>query len=78
MVSAGAGMSATDIWFAWRPVRVGALGDGPSVWWKKVWRNRTHFCGVEVAVYQELPVGFYDADGKWTGPDLSGGREDET
>ena len=40
--------SRSDIWFAWFPVRIGALGTGPVVWLKKLWRNR---CG-GVTIYQ--------------------------
>jgi hypothetical protein len=39
-----------DIWFAWYPVRTGALGAGRVVWLTKVWRNRC--CGV--TIYQTL------------------------
>jgi hypothetical protein len=42
--------SQTDQWFAWYPVRIGALGTGQIVWLKKVWRNRC--CGV--TIYQPL------------------------
>lgn len=41
--------SRTDIWFAWRPVMLGALGMGRIVWLRPVWRNRC--CGV--TIYQE-------------------------
>jgi len=30
----------TDFWFAWYPVRLGAMGTGRYVWWCKVWRER--------------------------------------
>lgn len=43
-------MSKTDTWFAWYPVRTGALGTGRWVWLQRVWRNTT--CGV--AIYQLL------------------------
>ena len=42
--------SKTDTWFAWYPVRVGAISTGPFVWLRKVWRNR---CG-GVSIYQPL------------------------
>lgn len=29
-----------DIWFAWYPVRTGALGSGRLVWLRTVWRER--------------------------------------
>lgn len=45
-------MSTTDHWFAWHPVRLGALGTGRWVWLRKVWRNR--FLGV--AIYQPLEL----------------------
>jgi hypothetical protein len=32
--------SRQDYWFAWYPVRFGALGTGRLVWLKTVWRNR--------------------------------------
>lgn len=40
--------SKSDVWFAWRPVQVGALGHGGWVWMRRVWRNRC--CGV--VIYQ--------------------------
>ncbi|GEM_PF-6008029 len=40
----------TDIWFAWFPVRLGALGSGKLAWMQRVWRNR---CG-GVKIYQPL------------------------
>ena len=43
--------SRTDTWFAWRPVRLGALGTGRLVWLRHVWRNRCF----GVTIYQELP-----------------------
>lgn len=43
--------SQSDTWFAWRPVRLGALKSGPWIWLRKVWRNKC--CGV--TIYQELP-----------------------
>lgn len=39
---------ANDVWFAWRPVRLGALGTGRMVWLKRVWRSRC----ARVAIYQ--------------------------
>ena len=42
--------SRSDCWFAWHPVRVGALGTGSFAWLSKVWRNRC--CGV--TIYQPL------------------------
>jgi hypothetical protein len=47
-------MSISDTWFAWYPVRLGALGTGRLVWMTKVWRNRTMFCGVVLTIYQRL------------------------
>lgn len=47
-------MSKTDIWFAWYPVRIGALQDGPKLWLKRVWRNRTFFGGMWITIYAEL------------------------
>lgn len=44
--------SVTDIWYAWYPVRYGALGTGRWVWLRKVWRNR---CG-GTAIYQPLSM----------------------
>ena len=41
--------SRSDFWFAWRPVRIGALGTGPFRWLKKLWRNQC--CGV--TIYQD-------------------------
>ncbi len=38
--------SRTDAWFAWRPVRLGALGTGRCVWLRWLWRNRC--CGVTI------------------------------
>ena len=38
--------SRSDMWFAWHPVRTGALGTGKLVWLKRVWRNRC--CGVTI------------------------------
>ena len=29
-----------EIWFAWYPVRLGALGGGRLVWLRYVWRMR--------------------------------------
>jgi hypothetical protein len=40
-----------DTWFAWHPVRLGALGTGRLVWLQYVWRER--ICP-GVAIYQEL------------------------
>jgi len=40
----------SDIWFAWRPVRLGALGTGRIVWLRRVWRNRC--AGVSIYQYQ--------------------------
>lgn len=39
-----------DTWFAWYPVRTGALGTGRLRWLKKLYRER--FSGV--TIYQEL------------------------
>ena len=43
--------SYTDIWFAWRPVRIGALSTGPYRWLCWLWRNRC----MGVTIYQDLP-----------------------
>lgn len=51
--------SKDDSWFAWRPVRVGALGTGPVRWLVRLWRNKC--CGV--TIYQDLgDVVFQAAD----------------
>lgn len=42
--------SIDDEWFAWRPVRLGALGTGRWVWLRRVWRNRS----IGVTIYQDL------------------------
>lgn len=42
--------SITDTWFAWYPVRIGALSTGPYVWLRRVWRNRC----MGVTIYQRL------------------------
>jgi hypothetical protein len=42
--------SKSDIWFAWHPVRIGALGTGPVRFGVKLYRNRC--CGV--TIYQDL------------------------
>ena len=42
--------SESDEWFAWYPVRTGALGTGKIVFLKKVWRNR---CG-GITIYQPM------------------------
>lgn len=39
----------TDTWFAWYPVRCGALGTGKWAWFEKVWRNRC----AGVTIYQQ-------------------------
>jgi hypothetical protein len=39
-----------DIWFAWYPVHIGALGTGPRRWLKRLYRER--FAGV--TIYQDL------------------------
>lgn len=44
--------STSDVWFAWFPVRLGALGTGRWVWLQNVWRNKC--CGV--TIYQSLDV----------------------
>jgi hypothetical protein len=44
--------SRSDVWFAWRPVRSGALGAGPWLWWRHVWRNRCR----GVTIYQPLDL----------------------
>lgn len=43
--------SRSDTWFAWFPVRYGALGTGRVAWLRRVWRNRC----AGVAIYQPLP-----------------------
>ena len=45
--------SKSDIWFAWYPVRLGALGTGRLIWFKKVWRNKC--CGITIyqLIHQE-------------------------
>jgi len=45
-------MNEEDIWFAWRPVRSGALGTGRWLWLQKVWRNRC----MGATIYQSLDV----------------------
>ena len=42
--------SKSDNWFAWYPVRLGALGTGGWLWLEKVWRNKC--CGV--TIYQPI------------------------
>ncbi len=42
----------SDEWFAWYPVRTGALSTGHWVWLKRVWRNRC----MGVTIYQPLEV----------------------
>ncbi len=42
--------SRSDTWFAWYPVRVGALGTGRLIWLERVWRNRC----MGVTIYQSL------------------------
>lgn len=42
--------SRSDTWFAWHPVRTGALGSGRFVWLKKVHRERI----LGITIYQEL------------------------
>jgi hypothetical protein len=42
-----------DVWFAWRPVRIGALGTGPKRWLTKLYRER--FAGV--TIYQDPHCG---------------------
>jgi hypothetical protein len=39
-----------DIWFAWFPVRLGALGNGKIAWMRKVWRNRC----LGATIYQDI------------------------
>lgn len=50
--------SVNDIWFAWYPVRIGALAGGRWVWLKRVWRNRTYgrtlLGQFMISIYQEL------------------------
>lgn len=33
-------MATTDVWFAWYPVRLGAMPGGRWIWLRKVWRTR--------------------------------------
>ena len=42
--------SKSDEWFAWYPVRTGALGTGGVAWLRRVWRNRC----MGVTIYQIL------------------------
>ena len=42
--------SLSDTWFAWYPVRVGALGTGSWRWMCRLWRNRC----LGVTIYQDL------------------------
>lgn len=42
--------SRDDTWFAWYPVRIGALSTGRYVWLQRVWRNRCMGC----TIYQPL------------------------
>ena len=42
--------SGSDKWFAWHPVRTGALGTGSVVWLKHVWRNKCF----GVTIYQDI------------------------
>ena len=42
--------SKSDIWFAWFPVRLGALSIGHWIWLEKVWRNKC----AGVTIYQSL------------------------
>lgn len=46
-------MSTTDTWFAWHPVRLGALSTGRWCWLRRVWRNRCR----GVTIYAPLPKG---------------------
>jgi hypothetical protein len=43
-------------WFAWRPVRLGALSSGELTWLSKVTRIDTRIGGVIVSIYQPLEV----------------------
>ncbi len=52
MTLAGSLRSRSDVWFAWYPVRLGALGVGRLVWWEYVWRNRC----MRATIYQSLEV----------------------
>ena len=52
MMKSGTQKSTSDTWFAWFPVRLGALGTGRWAWLQNVWRNKC--CGV--AIYQSLDV----------------------
>lgn len=48
-----------DTWFAWYPVRLGALGIGRWVWLKRVWRDNSpaaRFYGVRI--YQSLETAY--------------------
>lgn len=42
--------SKSDIWFAWYPVHLGALGTGRLAWRERLWRNRC----MGVTIYQTL------------------------
>lgn len=44
---------AVDHWFAWYPVRAGALSTGHWMWLKRVWRFRNGYLGI--TIHQELP-----------------------
>lgn len=52
MINAISGASRSDEWFAWYPVRLGAIGVGRWVWMQHVWRNRC----MEAMIYQDLPL----------------------
>jgi hypothetical protein len=49
-MTAGSHASASDTWFAWHPVRLGALGTGRLAWMRRLWRNRC----LGVTIYQDL------------------------
>lgn len=43
------------IWFAWRPVRLGALSTGKLVWLFKVTRIDSQMAGITVSIISHLP-----------------------
>lgn len=46
------GVFTTDTWFAWYPVRTGALGTGRWIWLRRVWRLRSY--AGDPSLYQTL------------------------
>lgn len=49
--------SVWDIWFAWRPVRLGALRGGSFVWLRHIARNQC----LGVTLYQDIEDSPYGA-----------------